>query len=286
MGVESAVPYIEPKTAEHFSVGCSWLRKSESLRLDASFYNPRVAHAIETLRRSGVPLKTLGEVTKAISIPPRFGRVYVQKEHGIPFLQGSHIVQFQSADLKYISRSVHKDMEKWLIREGWILVTRSGTVGRVTITPKEWDGWAASEHILRIVPDDAGSCPGGYVYAFLSSPIGQAQLTAQIYGAVVDELTEEQAKSILIPVAETLEQTAIVTEINRLAIQSVGKKMEAVALADASIAEIDSLIPTSEAEEERIDTEIARQRLAEIRNDPTRLVTGKALEERFERWQS
>jgi hypothetical protein len=40
----------------------------------------------------------------------------------------------------------------------------------------------------------------GYLATYLASPIGQAQLTAQVYGAVVDELTEEQASSVRVPV--------------------------------------------------------------------------------------
>lgn len=140
------------KKIESFAVTSDWLKNSTNLRLDASFYNPRVAHAIETLRKSGLPIKPLGELTKRIFIPPRFKRIYVGRDHGLPFLQGSHVVHFQPADMKYVSRTAHKNIDLWIIREGWILVTRSGTVGRIAVVPREWDGWAASEHILRIIP--------------------------------------------------------------------------------------------------------------------------------------
>ena len=72
------------KRVESFSVGSAWLQGSAGLRLDASFYNPRAARAIDALKHSGVPLKTLGEVTERIFIPGRFARTYVD-DHGLPF---------------------------------------------------------------------------------------------------------------------------------------------------------------------------------------------------------
>jgi type I restriction enzyme S subunit len=153
------------------------------------------------------------------------------------------VVHFQPADLKYLPKTAHKNLERWIIRAGWILVTCSGTVGQVAIAPPQWDGWAASQHILRIVPDPSSPCPPGYLYAFLISPAGQAQLTAQIYGAVVDELTEEQARSVLIPVPKTKKQIALVKSINDTALRAAKRRAEAADLATASVAEVSDLLP-------------------------------------------
>jgi type I restriction enzyme S subunit len=227
---------------EFFSITSPWVKQTSELRMDASFYNPRVAEALATLRRSGLKLKTLGEVTDRIFIPGRFKRIYVKKEHGLPFLQGSHVVHFQPADMKFVSKTAHKDINLWVIKKGWILVTRSGTVGRVSIASGIWNGWAASEHILRIVPKAGEDCPAGYIYAFLSSEIGQAQLTSQIYGAVVDEITEDQARGVLIPVPSTPAQRKAVQEINALAMESLRAKDEAVVAAEQSVASVSTLI--------------------------------------------
>jgi hypothetical protein len=144
--------------------------------------------------------------------------------------------------MKYVSKTAHKNIDLWIIREGWILVTRSGTVGRVAVTSPMWNGWAASEHILRIVPDPKSDCPPGYICAFLSSELGQAQLTSQIYGAVVDEITEDQARSVLIPVPTTDAQRAAVKKIDALAMESMRAKDEAVRAAQNSVSEITSLL--------------------------------------------
>lgn len=204
-----------------YSVTARWIKNSTGLRFDASHYNPTLARAIAILHGSGWKLRPLGEVCERVFIPPRFKRVYVAEKHGVPFLQGSHLVHSEPADLKYLSAKAHVRLDRWIIRSGWVLVTCSGTIGRVAIARRQWDGWAASQHILRIVPAPDGDVPSGYLYAFLRSFAGQAQLTSRIYGAVVDEITEEQAESILVPVATTAAQRRTVEAINNAALEGL-----------------------------------------------------------------
>jgi hypothetical protein len=266
---------VPRRTVEHFSVPSQWLRQSQDLRLDARHFNPTLAQALETLRHSGLKLARLGDITEKVVIPNRFKRVYVDRDHGLPFLQGSHIVHFQPADIKYVSRTVHKNIEQWVIHEGWLLVTRSGTVGRVAMCPAEWDGWAASEHILRIIPNEA-ACPGGYLYSFLASSLGHVQLTAQIYGAVVDELTEEQTRGVLVPLPVTKAQQEAVNAIDRQTRESVAVRSRAVALLTQAGEETTALITA-----DKQDISIARERLAEIEKRPETLVGGDDLAARL-----
>ena len=211
------------------------------MRLDAAHYNKDTVEALQMLESSGLTLKRLSEVTERIFIPPRFKRVYVDHEHGVPFLQGTHLPQFKPEDLKYLSRTAHKNLGRWIIQTGWVLVTCSGTIGRVAIALQQWDGWAASQHILRIVPLTDSPCPPGYIYSYLSSPLGQAQFNG-IYGAVVDEITAAHVDNILIPVPETSEQRAVVDSINKLAFQAVEAKEQALEWDAHSIATVDQLI--------------------------------------------
>ena len=115
--------------------------------------------------------------------------------------------------------------------------------------PPEWNEWAASQHILRIIPDPHSPCPPGYLSAFLSSPTGQAQLTAKMYGAVVDELTEDQARSVLVPVPVTDAQRKEVGQINDLALEAVRMKSSASALATSAVDFVGRILPREELEE-------------------------------------
>lgn len=232
-------------------VGSDWLHQ-DSLRLDAGYYNEATMQAHRAMAASGLAMKKLGDVTESIFIPPRFKRVYVDKEHGVPFLQGTHIVHFRPADLKYLSRSAHKNLGRWTIKAGWVLVTCSGTIGRVAIALKQWNDWAASQHILRVVPKADGPCPAGYIYAWLSSPLGQAQFNG-IYGAVVDELTADHVANILIPVPETKEQHEMVRSINDLAMDAIATREQALAQDAQAIDSVSQLMSLGESDRAEAD---------------------------------
>ena len=226
-------------------IGSEWLYAA-GLRFDAGYYNAETVEAHREMAASGLKMQRLGDVTESIFIPPRFKRVYVEQAHGVPFLQGTHLVHFRPTDVKYLSRSVHKNLDVWKIESGWILVTRSGTIGRAAIALQQWDGWAASEHIIRVVPQADGPCPAGYIYAWLSSPLGQAQFNG-IYGAVVDELTAEHVEEILIPVPETEEQREIVNSVNALAMDAVATKELALEQDALAVETLHRLMPLGSA---------------------------------------
>lgn len=177
-------------------------------RLDGSYHVPIARTAIKLIHKATYETARLGDIVDRVYVAPRFKRIYVPQEYGTPLLQGGHLPQTTPADLKYISNTQTKNLKQWIVHEGWVLVTCSGTIGRVGLVPSAHDGWAASQHILRIVAKKEVSHPG-YIMAFLATPYGQHQLKAKIYGAVVDELTEEDTKAVWIPNAPYDVQKAI-----------------------------------------------------------------------------
>lgn len=220
--------------AASYALPSSLFHESGEVRLDASHYSPELVDVRRVLKRSGKRLARVGDVVRDVLLPARFRRVYVEKEEGIPFLQGSHVVHFRPADVKYLAPSSHGDLEAILIREGWLLLTRSGTVGRVTLCPQEWDGWAASEHIIRVVPDEQ-RCPSGYLCAFIASHFGQVQLNAHVHGAVVDEITDDHVRNVLVPIPTDKKGRAMVGIIDASMKRAVELKSRAAAAASESV---------------------------------------------------
>lgn len=169
-----------------------------NLRLDASYHNPGIRTIATRMKAGNYPITRLGSKIAEVFMPNRFKRAYVTKEQGIPFLQGKHIVELKPYDVKYISTKVTKDIERCKIHTGQILVTRSGTIGRVAVVPKHWDGWTATEHLIRIVPDDS-KAKAGYIAAFLMNPYGYYQIVGKTFGAVIGEISENHLKEIFLP---------------------------------------------------------------------------------------
>jgi type I restriction enzyme, S subunit len=206
-------------------------------RLDATHHVPVVRSALHKLSQSKFELIQLGSKVKQVYVAPRFARIYVEKEFGTPLLQGSQLLSMRPYDMKYISNAKTQKIERWIIQSGWVLVTCSGTIGRIAVSSSNQDGWAASQHILRIIPEDNSTHPG-FLAAFLSTPYGQHQLKAKIYGGVVDELTAEDTEVILIPDVPYSEQIPIGETVVRV----YELRDEANAVEDEAIAELEALI--------------------------------------------
>ena len=58
------------------------------------------------------------------------------------------------------------------IHKGYILISDSGTLGRITYALEQHDGHVATNNLIRVVIEDENL--RGYVYQFLKSPIGQS----------------------------------------------------------------------------------------------------------------
>jgi type I restriction enzyme S subunit len=160
-----------------------------NLRLDASYHIPLFHLAIQNLIEAKLGIiRKLGDVADSF-VPPRFKRAYVRDPaDGIPLLQGTHIPQIIPQDMKYIWNKM-KNLNAYIVIKNWILVTCSGTIGRLSIVRDYWDEWAATNHLLRIIPNENEIHPG-YLTAFLLSIYGQVQFQRLIYGGVVDEIGE------------------------------------------------------------------------------------------------
>ncbi len=230
---ELGLPRIDEEDVEYFDreqgkiVRAFVTKASElELRLDASYHMPIIRKIVEHMRenQSGELVK-LKELTKSIFAPNRFKRSYVNTpEEGIPFLQGSHIPMIKIFDIKYIWKK-SRILEKILLKKNWILITRSGTVGRVAIVTDAWDGWAGSEHILRLIPKE--DINAGYLLAFLFSIYGYYQILGKVYGGVVDEIAEKDVSlienlEVFIPSSSRIEN-----KIGNLVIEAYNKKDQA-----------------------------------------------------------
>ncbi|MGD9940339.1 MAG: N-6 DNA methylase [Clostridia bacterium] len=175
-----------------YSINANTIANDESLRINALFYSEM--KVIDT-SQSGIQLK---ELVAKIFYPGRFKRHYVNSEaNSVPFLGGSNITEHIVSTKKYLSKD-DPHLAQLIVREGWILITRSGTTGIVSIVPKEWDGYAISEHVIRIVPDEKKENPN-YIYAFLHSDYAKEQLSKQVFGSVIDEISPDSVGNLLVP---------------------------------------------------------------------------------------
>lgn len=182
----------------------SWIQEN-GLRLDTNPYLSGALEAKALLRRIKSPTEPLREVTKEIIHAGRSARIYVDDpEYGIPFLGSTDILAADLSNLPLISKKQVEDHPSFLIREGWTLITRSGTVGRMAYARLNMDGLACSEHVMRVVPDP-DKIPPGYLYAFLSSKFGVPMVVGGTYGAIIQHIEPSHIRELPIPRLNDLE---------------------------------------------------------------------------------
>ncbi len=169
-------------------------------RLEGSYHIPLIK-VIERYISKKAIVKNLNseDITEKIILPGRFKRIYVEKGNGKVFLGGKEINQLDPSSKKFLSIKHYSDklIRNITIEKNDVLVTRSGSVGRVMLAPEHWQNWISSDHVIRI---SSKKSYHGLIFTWLASEYGKELMKRQIYGSVVDEITDKQLGDVVIPV--------------------------------------------------------------------------------------
>jgi type I restriction enzyme S subunit len=194
------VKVANPKNPVMFS----WLLE-EGTRLDAPPFLSDAVEARFLLKRLAVRKDRLSSLTSGhdggIFKGPMFSRTFVEDlEHGVPFLGSSAMLQADLSNLPLLSRKAALSHRLRFLRleEGTTLVSCSGTIGRTVYVRPDMAGMWSSQHIMKVVPNTDLISPG-YLYAFLSSRFGYAQLTAGTYGAIIQHIEARPIAKLQVP---------------------------------------------------------------------------------------
>jgi hypothetical protein len=232
----------DPKGVDSISfiVGSDVIAGDSLLRINALFHKPAVDATEDwslRLKKKGWRFVKLRDVTERVFYPGRFKRNYVDFRAGaVPFLGGSNITEFLATTSKWLSPDDPK-LDELRVQSGWLLITRSGTTGIVSSVPAAWDGYAMSEHIIRIVPNPAKLDPH-YLLAFLRSRCGQEQLARGVFGSVIDEITPEFVGDLAIPVPKSKKMMQMVADNTRASEESRNEGIERFLVAVKSLAQL------------------------------------------------
>ena len=101
---------------------------------------------------------------------------------------------------KWLSKNDPK-LPKLKVNANWILITRSGTTGIISSVPEVWEGFAISEHVIRVIPNES-LLPSGYLMSYLKTQHCQNELKKSIFGSVIDEISIETILDLDIPLLE------------------------------------------------------------------------------------
>lgn len=200
------------------------------LRFDSSYHLSDGVTVKRDIAASPYPLMLIGKAAERIFIGGRARRVYVKdRNHGIPFLSSSDILQADLENVKLASKKYTPNIEEMMLQKGWTLITRSGTIGNCTFANAKHAQKLASEDVIRLVPNNI--LKQGYIYAYLASKPGYSLLTQGTFGAVIQHIEPAFVASLPIPVLpETFQQ-----EVDNLIQESARLREEATGALDKAI---------------------------------------------------
>jgi hypothetical protein len=201
----------------------SWLRDA-GFRLDAPPFLSRSVEIQKLLLKAKLPKEPLESLTAGhaggIFNGPIFSRVYVDDPtFGVRFLSSSDMLRADLSGLLFLRKSDAESSKLAYLRleEGSTLISCSGTIGKMAYTRSDMTDIWSSQHIMKVVPD-TDRILSGYLYAFLSSEFGNALITGETYGSVIQSIEPRHISRLPVPrLGEKLENSvhSLICEASR-----------------------------------------------------------------------
>lgn len=158
-------------------------------RLEASTYL-RDGYGFVRLANQCPSHVRLGDLAD-IWMPNRLTGYEVAEGKGLPFLSAGQVFEDFPRVRKWLAKPFVPQKENRLVNTSWLLLTRSGVVGRVTAVYPHHLGKIISDDLLRIVPKDDADY--GWLYAYMRTNFFvQIARTAQ-YGHMIKHLEVSHA---------------------------------------------------------------------------------------------
>lgn len=180
-----------------------WITEGEK-RLDASFYAQDVIKARIILEKiaNKVKMKNLKDLANDIFMPALKVTIPFY-DQGEEYLTQSEVEFFLPKARKRVNINKIKNPDRWKVKSGYLLVSQSGTIGRITIATRYLEKFIISPNPIRIIINENLR---GYIYAFLSTWIGQALIKSPQYGITVKHILPHHLYEIPIPRIPNIEE--------------------------------------------------------------------------------
>ena len=161
-------------------------------------------------------------------VTPRGGGQVYQKK-GIPFLrsQNIHFNGLQLEDVVYIPEEIHESMSNSKVEQGDVLLNITGaSIGRCYFYEGQFGEMNVNQHVCILRPNT--SIKTKFLYLYISSEVGQHQITLNQTGGGREGLNFESLKAFFITLPLIQEQRLIIdfVEIETAKFQKLKKAAE------------------------------------------------------------
>ena len=197
-------------------------------RLEASVFDVEAKQAREIIKdnKYGVcQLSGKNGIVENAYYPGRFKRIYTG-HLGQPFYLPSQLSDIYPRPEKFIAKVTKCNLDELRLTANTLLLTRSGTIGTVSLTSKTNIGKIYSDDVIRV--KFYKECDLGYVYTYFKTKIGNKILVTNGYGSVITHIEPEHLEQVSVPDAPQM----LKVKIHDLIVKSFALRDESNELID------------------------------------------------------
>jgi len=227
----SSIPHIFQRDIVHFPVVLppfdEQLRIAEVLRSvdQAIAANAALLNGVKAAKQGTmeaalsnvdceVRLETLLANTRYPMRSGPFGSALLKSElqpEGVPFLgiDNVHVERFVPVYRRFISDEKYRELARYTVYPGDVMVTIMGTVGRCCVVPPDVGTGISSKHVWTLTIDQDRYSPPLLAWQINHSPTVLAQLQGSAQGGIMSAISSGTLRDLLVPLPSPGEVRAI-----------------------------------------------------------------------------
>ena len=207
-------------------------------RINAEFYKIEVRELLRSINNHFPEVKHLGSYGEIVCGP--FGSAIKLSDYvgeGVPLLRISNISNEGNLDfqeLVFITPDLSEKLSSTQVSDNDLIISQRGTLGITAVVSSEFPVLNISANLIAI--KNLSDISPRYVQLYLSSALGEAQISRLQSGQVHPKITTDDIASVLIP--NVPNQLELVAEMDAARAERKAKLAEA----DALLASIDDFV--------------------------------------------
>jgi len=169
----------------------------QNKRADAYYYQPKFEEIEKAVSNGKFEVKELKNFITKIHYGASVKNEYV--DEGIPLLRIMNLKpnKFDLRDVVKLPETMKKDLGNAFVKEDDLLISRSGTVGMVSVVPKEAEGFAFGSFMIKFCLNEKVN--KNYISAWLNTKLQKLLTEREKIGAIQGNITIGTIEDFKIP---------------------------------------------------------------------------------------